>query len=104
VTGDAGLARTVIRDYREADLDEPTRALLDYAVLVTSHPERVSDSTIDGLRGHGWDDAEILTATQIIGFFNYYARLADALRVEPEDFMVKDPEVWPEQGRASGAG
>jgi len=88
----------VIRDYRTADLDRPTRALMDYAVLVTRTPGKVSDETIDGLRAHGWDDAEILTATEIIGFFNYYARMADALAVEPEDFMVRDPEAWPVPG------
>lgn len=88
----------MIRDYRTAGLDSPTRALMDYAVLVTRTPEEVTDDTIDGLRAHGWDDAEILTATEIIGFFNYYARMADALGVDPEDFMVRDPAVWPAAG------
>lgn len=68
---------------------------MDYSVLVTRDPGSVTDETIDRLRDHGWDDAEILTATEIIGFFNYYARMADALGIEPEDFMVRDPEVWP---------
>jgi uncharacterized protein YciW len=51
----------------------------------------VTRETIDGLREHGWTDSEILTATQITGFFNYYTRMVDALGVEPEDFMVPDP-------------
>lgn len=84
------------RDYRKAGLDDATHALMAYAVLVTRSPGAVTDETIDGLRAHGWDDAEILTATEIIGFFNYYVRLAEALAIEPEDFMVRDPEVWPE--------
>jgi len=92
----------VIRDYRTADLDPPIRALMDYAVLLTRTPGAVSDATIDGLRAHGWDDAEILTATEIIGFFNYYARMADALGVDPEDFMLRDPGVWPETRGDSG--
>ena len=98
MTGDDALARAVIRDYRQADLDSRTRALMDYAVLVTRHPTDVTDETIQSLREHGWDDAAILTATEIIGFFNYYARMADALDIDPEDFMVRDPEVWPEAG------
>lgn len=98
MTGDDDLARAVIRDYREADLDPPTRALMDYAVQVTQRPTTVTDETLDGLRDQGWDDAEILTATEIIGFFNYYARMADALGIDPEDFMVRDPEVWPDAG------
>ena len=95
MTGDAELARAVIRDYREANLEPATRALMDYAALVTNEPSSVTDGTIDGLRAHGWDDAEILAATEIIGFFNYYARMANALSIDPEDFMVRDPEVWP---------
>lgn len=46
--------------------------------------------TIAGLRQLGWSDEDILTATHIIGFFNYYTRLADALGVEPEDFMKRE--------------
>ncbi len=96
MTSDAELARQVKRDYREAPLDAKTRALMDYAIRVTREPETLTGETIDGLRVHGWTDAEILTATEVIGFFNYYARMADALGVAPEEFMVRDPEVWPE--------
>ncbi len=96
MTSDAELARQVKRDYREARLDTKTRALMDYAIQVTREPETLTNETIEGLRSHGWTDAEILTATEVIGFFNYYARMADALGVEPEESMARDPEVWPE--------
>ncbi len=79
-------------DYRQADLDGKTRALMDYAVLVTRDPHQVTRETIDGLRDLGWSDEQILTATHIVGFFNYYTRLVDALGVEPEDFM-KAPDT-----------
>jgi alkylhydroperoxidase family enzyme len=46
------------------------------------------------LRAAGWSDAAILEAVEVIGFFNYYNRLADALGVEPE----------PEWKSASSAG
>lgn len=88
----------MIRDYREADLEPATRALMDYAVRLTRAPESVTAETLDALRELGWDDAQILTATEVIGFFNYYARMADALGIEPEDFMSRDPAVWPEPG------
>jgi alkylhydroperoxidase family enzyme len=71
-----------------------TRALLDYAVRVTREPLSSTPQTIDGLRALGWSGEEILTATHIAGFFNYYARLADALGVEPEDFMQR-PAITP---------
>ena len=90
MTQDEKLAAQIKRDYRQAPLDPKTRALLDYAVEVTRDAQQVTKKTITGLREVGWSDEDILTATHIIGFFNYYARLADALGVEPEDFMVKD--------------
>ena len=40
---------------------------------------------IDTLRAHGLDDRAISDATQIVGYFNYINRIADALGIEPED-------------------
>ena len=95
MTGDDELATQIRRDYRSAPLDSKTRALMDYAVQVTREPGSMTRSTVDGLREHGWTDEEILTATEVIGFFNYYARMADALGVDAEEFMERDPKVWP---------
>ena len=90
MTKDKELAEQIKRDYRQAKLDPKTRALLDYAVQVTRDLHGVGQQTIDALREAGWSDEDILSATHIIGYFNYYTRLADALGVEPEDFMARD--------------
>ncbi|MFQ5679285.1 MAG: hypothetical protein ACE5HP_07480 [Gemmatimonadota bacterium] len=50
----------------------------------------MTDERIDALRAVGWSDEEILTATHIIGMFNYYVRLAEGLGVNPEEFMVAE--------------
>ncbi len=42
---------------------------------------------IDRLRANGLDDRAIHDATQIISYFNYINRIADALGVEPETFI-----------------
>ena len=52
--------------------------------MVTRDATKVTPQNLDALRAQGFSDADILDAVQIIGFFNYYARLADALGVEPE--------------------
>lgn len=44
----------------------------------------MTPETLDDLRRHGFSDEDILDAVHIIGFFNYFARMADALGVEPE--------------------
>lgn len=76
-----------MKDYREAGLDEKTRALMDFAVQVTKEQHSITRETVEGLRKHGWKDEEILRTVHIIGFFNYYTRMVDALGVELEDFM-----------------
>lgn len=63
---------------------------MDFAVRVTRSAHTIRQAAIDSLRAAGWSDEDILHATHIIGYFNYYARLADALGVEPEDFMTQE--------------
>jgi len=88
VTGKAELADQMKHDYREASLDTRTRTLLDFAVQVSRDVHSVTRQTIDSLRALGWSDAQIHDAVQVVAVFNYYTRLADALGVEPEDFML----------------
>jgi uncharacterized peroxidase-related enzyme len=60
------------------------RALCDFAVLMTCEPARVSQGDVDRLRGHGWSDAAIHDAIQVVSFFNYINRVADAVGIEDE--------------------
>jgi uncharacterized peroxidase-related enzyme len=60
------------------------RALGDFAVKVTHEPAGVSRADIEALRGQGWNDAAIHDAIQVIAYFNYVNRVADAVGVEDE--------------------
>ena len=73
-----------MEDYRAADLEPKLRLLLDVAVQITLDVHTVNEERIAALRTAGWDDAAILEAVEVISFFNYYNRMADALGVEPE--------------------
>jgi alkylhydroperoxidase family enzyme len=44
------------------------------------------------LKAQGLNDEDILNVVQVTGFFNYYARLADALGVDPEPGMGRFPK------------
>ncbi len=48
---------------------------------------------VEGLRAVGFEDSDIL---DIVRYFNYINRAADALGVEPEDFMR--PWPWKDRG------
>lgn len=76
-------------DYRSAPIDGATRALLDFAVMVTRDATKVTPRDLDVLRAQGFRDEDILDAVEIIGFFNYYARMADALGVETESHWAE---------------
>jgi uncharacterized peroxidase-related enzyme len=60
------------------------RALCDFAVAMTREPARVSQEDVDRLRAHGWTDAAIHDAIQVVSFFNYINRVADAVGIEDE--------------------
>ena len=72
------------------------RALGDFAVRLTAAPALVGREDVDALRAHGWDDAAIHDAIQVIAYFNYINRVAEGVGVDPE------PD-WPAaEGGASG--
>jgi uncharacterized peroxidase-related enzyme len=60
------------------------RALCDFAVKVTHEPAQVSAEDIESLRTHGLSDAAIHDALQVISYFNYINRIADAVGIEDE--------------------
>ena len=71
-------------DYRAADLEPRTRTLCDFAIQLTREPASISQADIDLLRAHGLDDAAVHDAIQVIGYFNYINRIADAVGIETE--------------------
>jgi len=77
-------------DWRTAPLSEADRALCAFAAKLTKTPTEMSPVDLDELRATGFDDRAIHDATHVIGYFNYINRIADALGVEPEDFI----QLW----------
>ena len=82
------MAAHAAHDYRNAELEPPVRALCDFAVQLTLAPASVSEADVERLRGHGWKDTAIHDAIQVIAYFNYINRVAEAVGIEGE------PE-WP---------
>ncbi len=63
------------------------RAILDYAVKLTVAPSTVSQEDIDRLRGHGFDDRDVLDIIYVICLYNFNDRLADATGIKAHDFL-----------------
>ncbi len=60
------------------------RAMLDFAVVLTTDPGRDHALEVETLRSHGFDDTAIHDIVQVTALFNYYNRLADGLGIDDE--------------------
>ena len=74
-----------MRNYREADLADADRAMLDFAMDLTAAPGKIRAGRLDDLRAVGFSDVAIHDIVQITGLFAYYNRLADGLGIDLED-------------------
>lgn len=77
-------------DWRDAGLDARTVALLEYGHALTVRPASITSDDIAPLRGHGFDDQGISSATQVVAYFNYINRIAEGLGVAFEDWLGDD--------------
>lgn len=91
------MAERIKRDYRLAELSPRQRDLCEFAEKVTRQPAKTRREDLDRLRAHGLTDGEILDAVQVIAYFNYINRVADALGVDPEPEMQEEFKRWQEE-------
>ena len=89
---DQGLAPETVANILEPDcpgLEEVDKLVRDYAVQVTTSPQRIRDAVFERLRQH-FTEAEIVELTlrtALCGFFN---RFNDALQIGMEDGVIED--------------
>lgn len=76
------------KDYRQVTLDAATRAMLDFAVKMTTTPDRMCAADVQSLRETGFQDEDIIDIAQLAAYFNYSNRLMDSLGVEPDAGMA----------------
>lgn len=74
-------------NYIRAKLSPRQKALCKFAELVTRSPAAIRPQDLETLRKHKLNDRDILDAVEVISYFNYINRVADALGVDPEPEM-----------------
>ena len=89
------LARLAL-DWRSAALNGVDAALCAFAEKLTRTPGDMSAADLAALRAQGLGDEELHDATQVVAYFNYINRIADALHVDLE------PEMPPPPGPTAG--
>ena len=81
--------RQLVADWRQVDLKPSVVAMLQFTERVTQDPAALNREEIARLRTAGWNDQAIHDATQVISYFNYINRIADALGVELEEDLPR---------------
>ncbi len=82
--GNARVARQLVDDYPNADIDARTRAMLDFAT--TPRPHEATEGTVERLREHGFSDRQILEIIVVAGFFEDYNLRVNIFGLELEDW------------------
>ena len=90
--GETGVADAVLVDWRRAPLEPVDSALCAYAEKLTRDPGAMTEADLEPLRAAGLGDRAIHHAIQVVSFFNYINRVADAVHVELEPEMPSYPD------------
>ena len=78
-------------DWRKAGLDAVDAALCAYAEKLTLTPRAMTEEDVAVLRSAGLEDVAIHDAVQVVAYFNYINRVADATHVDLEPEMPPYP-------------
>lgn len=82
---DQRLLERLAKDPKTAPLDPEDKALVTYAMKLTSRPGEVGEADVQALREAGFDDEDILAAGAVTSYFNFVNRLNLGLGAELED-------------------
>jgi uncharacterized peroxidase-related enzyme len=89
LSGDAKLADTIIANYRAAEVDARTRAMLDFSWKLTVEPWKLEKKDREELRAKGFSDHDIWDIAAVAAFFNMSNRVASATDMKPNDEYYK---------------
>jgi uncharacterized peroxidase-related enzyme len=90
------VADQVAVNYRKADISTRQRAMLDFAMKVCQHSDKVEDSDFAALHGHGFNNEDIWDIAAITAFFGLSNRMASfsGMMPNPEFYLMgRTPKV-----------
>ncbi|WP_128925128.1 peroxidase-related enzyme [Bradyrhizobium guangxiense] len=77
------IADQVAVNYRKADITDRQKAMLDFAVRVSTEAYEVSESDFATLKSHGFTEEDIWDIAAITAFFGLSNRLANVTSMRP---------------------
>ena len=93
-SNDPELGELIAQNYRAARLEPRQKAMLDFAVKLTEHPDRIEEEDREALRRVGFSDRDIWDIAAITGFYNMSNRIASATDMRPNKeyhYAVRHP-------------
>jgi uncharacterized peroxidase-related enzyme len=79
----------VARDFRSAGLAPAEVAIMEFAQKLTRQASSITPADVEGLRGHGLTDAEILDVVLAATARNFMSKTLDAVGAEPDAVYEK---------------
>lgn len=79
------VADQLATNYRKAEITPRQRAMLDFAIKLSTHGGEVEDADFDALRAHGFDDEAIWDIGAITAFFSMSNRLVHLTGTPPNE-------------------
>lgn len=81
---DENTAVALYRNWREVDLDEADRAMLEFAETISFSPAQITEADIARLREVGFTDVNIYDIVLLCAYRNFVNRIHDGLGVTTE--------------------
>jgi len=83
LSGDPALGEALVMNHRYAGLDSRQRAIIDFAVRMTTESAAIEAADRDALRAHGLSEEDIWDVAAVAAFFNMSNRMASAVGMAP---------------------
>ncbi|MCH7736871.1 MAG: hypothetical protein IH872_05655 [Chloroflexi bacterium] len=75
-------------DWRQMDLSEAERVMLEWVEKLTVAPSTCNRSDIDAMRAVGWTDRDVLDIAQVCAYFNMRVRIVDGLGLDVDEWQI----------------
>lgn len=79
------IADQIASNYRKADLSDRQKAMLDFAIKVSTEANKVGEVDLETLKAHGFTEDDAWDITAITAFFGLSNRMANVTSMRPND-------------------
>ncbi len=79
------IADQVASNYRKADITDRQKAMIDFAIKVSTEANKVGETDLATLKAHGFTEEDAWDISAITAFFGLSNRLANVTSMRPND-------------------